>query len=104
MHDETGEAPLLLLDDVMSELDAHRRATLLTALAGVNQAVLTTTDWADFSPDFRAEAQLLAVGDGEIRPGGIRQVANNAELTHFTDVPSAFGLKPLRFCAILDPR
>ncbi|MBP7964252.1 MAG: DNA replication/repair protein RecF [Caldilineaceae bacterium] len=69
MQDETGEAPLLLLDDVMSELDAHRRATLLTALAGVNQAILTTTDWADFSPEFRAEAQLLAVGDGEIRPG-----------------------------------
>jgi len=68
MHDETGEAPLLLLDDVMSELDAHRRATLLTALAGVNQAILTTTDWADFSPDFRAQAQLLTVDEGGIRP------------------------------------
>ena len=68
MQDETGEAPLLLLDDVMSELDAHRRATLLTALAGVNQAVLTTTDWADFSPDFREKAQLLTVQDGTLRP------------------------------------
>ena len=34
MRDETGDSPLLLLDDVMSELDATRRHTLLDALAG----------------------------------------------------------------------
>ena len=39
-------APVLLLDDVLSELDAHRRARLLSALgAGTHlQTVLTTTD------------------------------------------------------------
>jgi DNA replication and repair protein RecF len=62
----TGEAPLLLLDDVMSELDAQRRSTLLAALEGVNQAILTTTDWEDFTPEFRRSAQCLHVSAGVI--------------------------------------
>ncbi|MCB0062466.1 MAG: DNA replication/repair protein RecF, partial [Caldilineaceae bacterium] len=62
----TGRAPLLLLDDVMSELDQHRRNTLLDALAGVEQAIVTTTDWADFSPAFRAQAQLFHVHGGVV--------------------------------------
>ena len=46
----TGSAPLLLLDDVMSELDAQRRSTLLAVLHDVPQAIVTTTDWDDFTP------------------------------------------------------
>ncbi len=67
MTEATGEPPLLLLDDVMSELDASRRATLLTALADVHQAVITTTDWADFSEDFQSQAQRLHVEGGAVR-------------------------------------
>ncbi len=62
----TGIAPLLLLDDVMSELDGRRRQMLLTALQGVDQAILTTTDWDDFAPAFRAEAQLLQIHQGRL--------------------------------------
>ncbi len=68
MTDATGTSPLLLLDDVMSELDARRRSTLLHALDGVRQAILTTTDWEDFTPDFRREAQLYAVLNGSVTP------------------------------------
>jgi len=68
MTAETGEAPILLLDDVMSELDAQRRATLLAALDGVPQAIITATDWDDFSPDFRAQAHLLHVDGGVLSP------------------------------------
>ena len=64
----TGEAPLLLLDDVMSELDAQRRSTLLTALDGVQQAIITTTDWEDFAPEFRASAALFQVCAGVVKP------------------------------------
>ncbi|MEZ4860870.1 MAG: DNA replication/repair protein RecF [Caldilineaceae bacterium] len=64
----TGTAPILLLDDVMSELDARRRSTLLAALAGVEQAVITTTDWEDFSADFRQQAQCLHVQAGHLEP------------------------------------
>lgn len=63
-----GAAPLLLLDDVMSELDAQRRATLLTVLDDVPQAIVTTTDWDDFTPDFRRRAQRLQVEAGDVLP------------------------------------
>jgi DNA replication and repair protein RecF len=59
-----GSAPLLLLDDVMSELDAARRSTLLAVLDDVPQAILTTTDWEDFSPTFRARAHCFHVASG----------------------------------------
>lgn len=64
--DNTGTSPLLLLDDVMSELDQHRRHTLLDALSGVQQAIATTTDWADFSPEFRRQAECFHVQNGTI--------------------------------------
>src|ERR1700710_2177741 len=41
---ERGAAPLLLLDDVMSELDATRRERLATLLRRDGQAVITTTE------------------------------------------------------------
>lgn len=66
MTRRTGSAPMLLLDDVMSELDANRRSMLLSALQGVRQAVLTTTDWEDFTPEFRAQARLLQVAGGAV--------------------------------------
>jgi DNA replication and repair protein RecF len=66
MTETTGSAPLLLLDDVMSELDAHRRATLLAALDDVDQAIITTTDWEDFTPEFRAAAQCMHVCAGAV--------------------------------------
>lgn len=62
----TGMAPLLLLDDVMSELDLQRRNTLLHALRGVEQAIVTTTDWTDFAPEFRRQAQLFHVHEGQV--------------------------------------
>ncbi len=74
MTRETGEPPVLLLDDVMSELDATRRQMLLSTLNDVPQAVITTTDWDDFTPAFRAQAHLLRVSDGkieEVSPGEI---------------------------------
>ncbi len=66
MRDVTGDSPLLLLDDVMSELDAVRRHTMLDALADVSQALVTTTDWANFTPDLLAQAQRLQVTAGQI--------------------------------------
>jgi DNA replication and repair protein RecF len=44
MEDAHGEAPVLLLDDVMSELDPERRRMLLELLASGGQTLITTAD------------------------------------------------------------
>jgi DNA replication and repair protein RecF len=56
-----GTPPLLLLDDVLSELDADRRRTLVERVAGLGQTVITTTD-ADSLPT--EPAQLVTVSPG----------------------------------------
>ena len=66
MKQSTGETPVLLLDDVMSELDAHRRQQVINIVDQAGQAVLTTTDWEDFSSDFRQRARLFSVAMGRL--------------------------------------
>jgi DNA replication and repair protein RecF len=44
MRTRSGDAPILVLDDVLSELDAERAAGFLGALAGYEQAFLTATE------------------------------------------------------------
>ncbi len=68
MSEATGEKPILLLDDVMSELDAQRRAALLNALADVHQGIVTTTDWTQFSTDFQQDIQRLQIEAGAATP------------------------------------
>jgi DNA replication and repair protein RecF len=46
--------PLLLLDDVMSELDPERRERLVERLAGAGQALITAADEASLPPQARA--------------------------------------------------
>lgn len=48
MYNESGEWPILLLDDVMSELDPTRRRTLLECIEGV-QTLVTCTDMSDLA-------------------------------------------------------
>ena len=43
-----GETPLLLLDDVLSELDPERRRSLMNGVSGV-QTLLTCTDLSDLT-------------------------------------------------------
>jgi len=59
----TGEPPVLLLDDALSELDATRRAHLLEEAARFPQSVLTATD-AKFVED--VPATLFRVNSGRI--------------------------------------
>jgi DNA replication and repair protein RecF len=43
----SGEAPLLLLDDVLSELDPERQRAFLSAVGTFGQAFVTTTHAVD---------------------------------------------------------
>lgn len=62
--DRRGVPPLLLLDDVLSELDPARRRILAARVAQFGQALVTATDTAmlPVEPD-----QLLEVTPGEVR-------------------------------------
>ena len=58
-----GNQPLLLLDDVMSELDERRReAVTRFARRGV-QTVITTTNLGYFSPELLDGAEVVGYGD-----------------------------------------
>ncbi|MBI3538085.1 MAG: DNA replication/repair protein RecF [Chloroflexi bacterium] len=59
MRAETGEDPVLLLDDVMSELDAPRRAALSQAVIDSPQAIISATDLEDFSAEFFTRAKIF---------------------------------------------
>ena len=59
---ETGEAPILMLDDVMSELDARRRAAISALVGNGLQAVVTTTNLGYFADDLLAEANVVPFG------------------------------------------
>lgn len=49
LKEQCGETPMLLLDDVFSELDEHRSEKLLRHVAGLGQVFITTTDESVFS-------------------------------------------------------
>ena len=63
LRDRNGVAPLLLLDDVLSELDEHRRLALAERLSGLGQTVVTATSSAALPV---TPAQLLAVTPGQV--------------------------------------
>ncbi|MBO7675227.1 MAG: DNA replication and repair protein RecF [Atopobiaceae bacterium] len=57
-----GEQPLLLLDDVMSELDETRRAAMTRFVQGGIQTVVTTTNLSYFPSDLLESAQVITYG------------------------------------------
>lgn len=67
LQERTGEAPVLLLDEVLAELDATRRSFLLAQVDSVEQALLTATDTQMFSAEFRERAALREVRGGIVK-------------------------------------
>ena len=66
LKEKNGDWPVLLLDEVLAELDDTRRQDLLDRLADTEQSLLTTTDLALFSDDFRKTAGLWEISQGEL--------------------------------------
>lgn len=64
---ETDERPVLLLDDVLSELDSAHRARLLTAIAGMDSQLIVTS--ADAAP--LDDPALRHIPEVEMRGGQI---------------------------------
>ncbi len=67
LADVREDPPLLLLDDVMSELDAERRERLVARVTRVGQVVVTTTDLAHVPDADGSGVVRLAVSAGSVR-------------------------------------
>ncbi len=62
-----GAPPLLLLDDVFSELDPDRRSHLVRRIDALPQAIVTTTTTDDLDPALVARASVWSVESGAVR-------------------------------------
>ena len=69
MKEKTGHWPVLLLDEVLAELDPHRRNDLLGRLNQLEQALLTTTDIDLFNHEFSQKATLWQINAGRLYEG-----------------------------------
>src|SRR5207244_3315513 len=61
-----GTPPLMLLDDVMSELDSARRERLAALVGSEGQSVVTTTDTSHVPGADAADAAVIAVAAGTV--------------------------------------
>jgi DNA replication and repair protein RecF len=68
MKARTGEAPVILLDEVMAELDSSRRADLLKYVSQDSQVLFTTTDTHSFADEFVEQAEVWDVKGGVVQP------------------------------------
>ncbi|MBB5174787.1 DNA replication/repair protein RecF [Texcoconibacillus texcoconensis] len=66
IHEQVKEYPILLLDDVLSELDDHRQSHLLSTIQGKVQTFVTTTSVDGIDHKTLNEAELFRVENGEV--------------------------------------
>ena len=62
------DGPIVLLDDVLSELDAQRRAQVLRRAFTYQQVVITATELAPLGEEFLEKAACFQVAEGRVSP------------------------------------
>ncbi len=67
MSQETGENPVLILDDVLSELDPLRQEQLLSMVNGLTQTMISSTD----HPPLLAGRQIKSF---QVRSGSVKEM------------------------------
>jgi DNA replication and repair protein RecF len=68
MKERTTQWPVILLDEILAELDDHRRADLLDTLGEADQTLLTTTDLKLFAQPFVEKSCVWQVAQGMVMP------------------------------------
>ncbi|MFC4778355.1 DNA replication/repair protein RecF [Paenibacillus sp. GCM10023252] len=66
IHEEIGEYPILLLDDVLSELDQHRQTQLIETFQSKVQTFITTTSIDSVNLDKLYDVGIYQVQDGRV--------------------------------------
>lgn len=67
IKNQTGDWPVLLMDEILAELDAQRRADLQNFLIEYEQTMLTTTDLSLFDANFVEQGTIWQVEQGFVR-------------------------------------
>jgi DNA replication and repair protein RecF len=75
MRDLAGEAPVCLLDDVFSELDARRREHIFDVTLGTCQTFLSTTDVDLVRPEVLRQATVYQVHAGALQARALPEAA-----------------------------
>ena len=67
LEDLRGYPPLVLLDDVLSELDEQRRDMVLNQTLKSGQTLITSTDLDSFDQDFMSQSNVFTINQGVIQ-------------------------------------
>ena len=62
----TGDTPILLLDDMFSELDINKRNNILKYLDRNIQTIITTTDIKNINEKIKEKANVYEIKEGKI--------------------------------------
>jgi DNA replication and repair protein RecF len=76
---KSADNPVILLDDVFSELDESRRKYLVEAFSG-SQLIITTTDLEHLDGEFLTGTQLVNINNQDLRLFDKEKVENKAEI------------------------
>lgn len=63
------DSPILLLDDIFSELDINKRNNILKYLNKNVQTIITTTDIENINENIRKKANVYKIKEGKLFPG-----------------------------------
>lgn len=66
IHEEIGEYPILLLDDVLSELDPYRQTQLIETFQSKVQTFITATGIETLNAERLKGAHIYHVHDGHV--------------------------------------
>lgn len=67
IKDQVGDYPILLLDDVLSELDHKRQTHLLSSIKKGIQTFITTTSIDDVDPELVKDPNILNITNGKVQ-------------------------------------
>ena len=66
IKDTKNEYPILLLDDVLSELDIEKRNKLLSYIKNNYQVIITTTDLKNIDENILNKSKKIHIENGKI--------------------------------------
>ena len=74
--EKDGEYPILILDDIFSELDIEKRNRLIKYILNDVQTIITTTDVDCLDTELVSKAKIFSISDGMIVNDGKKECKN----------------------------